>query len=104
MTNSDFRKMAQEREKYASSLSNSDIWKSVARSAIKLVGDPNMKANVLLSSIPDIGIIYSQLKYCSNQGYLSNKEYYDILEIILNTLQKDIKYIDFDPRLYDESE
>ena len=73
MTDSDFREMAREREEFAKSLSDKEIWKSVTKSTIKLVGDPTFKADVLLSSIPDIGIIFGQLKNANKTGEIEDQ-------------------------------
>ncbi|MHA2089736.1 MAG: hypothetical protein ACW98K_02655 [Candidatus Kariarchaeaceae archaeon] len=103
MVQDDFGKMAEEREEFAQTLSDQDIWKSVIRSAIVIEGNPAFKANILLTTIPDIGMIFGQLRSNNKQGLISDQEYHDILEVCIKTLESRVGYVEFDPLKYDES-
>ncbi|MHA2251798.1 MAG: hypothetical protein ACXAD7_15655 [Candidatus Kariarchaeaceae archaeon] len=100
MKSKDFEKMANEREEFAQTLSDYDIWKQVVQSAITIEADPEMKANILITSIPDIGVIFTQLKEINQNGDLSNKEYRQIVEICMKKLENQM--VDFDPRLLED--
>jgi len=97
MKSKDFEKMAIEREEFAQTLSDYDVWKQVVRSAITIEADPEMKANILITSIPDIGVIFTQLKEICQNGDLSHKEYRQIVDICMKKLENQM--VDFDPRL-----
>ena len=97
---SDFEGMAKEREEEAAQLTDLDIWKSVVEKAVILEADAYIKADILLQSIPDIGVIFSQLKVQNRKKLLGDKDYHDLLEVILEKLEKDMGMVDFDPRKY----
>ncbi|MHA2502259.1 MAG: hypothetical protein ACXAE3_05270 [Candidatus Kariarchaeaceae archaeon] len=100
---SDFEEMATQREMEAAKLTDLDIWKTVVEKAATLDAEPFIKADILLTSIPDIGVIFSQLKYQYNVQNLSNKEYHDLLELLVEKIEKELGgTIDFDPLKYDE--
>lgn len=98
----DFAEMARKREIEAQRISDIDVWKSVVAKVLPLEVDNDVKADILLQSIPDLGVIFSQLKLHNKSGDLSDAEYHDILEVCIDKLEKDMKIVDFDPLKYDE--
>lgn len=98
----DFEKMAKKREAEASKITDLDVWKSVVSKAIELRVDATVKADILLQAIPDIGVIFAQLKHHNNSGNLTDKEYHDILKICVEILETKMGIVDFDPLKYDE--
>lgn len=104
MTSSDFDEMAKNREEEAAKLSDFDIWKSVVKKAVKLDVETNVRADILLQSIPDIGVIFSQLKSQFDKGNLTSQDYHDLLEVLIEKVETEMKEIEFDPVKYrDES-
>lgn len=95
-------KLAEEREEYANTLSTFDIWRQVVRNAVKMDAEIETKVDILLGAIPDIGVIYSQLRFNNKIGDLTNKEYHDILESCLERLNLTRKDIDFNPIFIDD--
>lgn len=89
--------IAKEREIYAKTLSQKDIWRSVVRNAIKMKASVDMKADILLNAIPDLGVIYGHLRFNNKIGDLDNKEFFALLEIILNKLEIKRNEIEFNP-------
>ena len=101
---SDFDEMAREREVEASKLSDLDIWKTVVEKAVKLDVESFVKADILLQSIPDIGVIFSQIKNQYNKGNINDEDYSDLLEILVKKLEDDMGMVDFDPLKYNEED
>jgi len=103
-TMSDFESMASKREEEASKLTDLDIWKTVVEKAVLLDADSFIKADILLQSIPDVGVIFSQLKHQYNIHNITDREYHDLLELLVEKIEKEMGgRIDFDPLKYDES-
>jgi alpha-amylase/alpha-mannosidase (GH57 family) len=101
---SDFEEMASRREEEAAKLTDLDIWKTVVEKAALLDADTYIKADILLQSIPDVGVIFSQLKRQHNKKNITDTEYHDLLEMLVEKIEKELGgRIDFDPLKYDET-
>jgi len=98
----DFESMAREREEEAAKLTDLDVWKSVVEKAVILDSEPFIKADILLQSISDIGVIFAQLKVQNRKGNIPDQEYHDLLEIILEKLESDMQIHEFNPLKYKE--
>lgn len=101
---SSFEEMAKKREIEASKLTDMDIWKTVISKVVELPDTPlDIKVDILIQSVPDIGVIFGQLKYQNSIGKVNDKDYHDMLEICISKLEKKKELVDFDPRTYTES-
>ncbi|MCE7737669.1 MAG: hypothetical protein GPJ54_22450 [Candidatus Heimdallarchaeota archaeon] len=96
--------IARDREEFASTLSQNDIYKQVVRNAIKLDAPIDMKAEILLSSIPDLAVIYSQLKFNNRIGDLSNDDLAEFLALIIEKIEASSKEVEFNPLKMDDAE
>ncbi len=96
--------IARDREEFASTLSQNDIYKQVVRNAIKLDAPIDMKAGILLSSIPDLAVIYSQLKFNNRIGDLSNDDLAEFLSLIIEKIEVSSKEVEFNPLKMDDAE
>lgn len=96
--------IARDREEFANTLSQNDIYKQVVRNAIKLDAPIDMKAEILLSSIPDLAIIYSQLKFNNRIGDLSNDDLAEFLSLIIEKIEASSKEVEFNPLKVDDAE
>ena len=97
-----FEKMAKDRELLADKLTDLEIWRGIILKVINLDVDSEMKVEILVQSIPDIGTIFGQLKFFNSQQILANKDYYDLLEICIRKYEKSKKFVDFNPLKYKE--
>ncbi len=98
----DFEKMARDREEEARKISDLDVWISVVEKVVNLDVSPEEKAAILLQGIPDVGVVFGQLKIHYKNGKLSDKEYHDILERCVKKLESELGMRDFDPLKYNE--
>lgn len=89
--------IAKEREDFADTLSQSEIWRQVVRNAIKMDASVEMKADILLGAIPDLAVIYSQLKFNNRIGDLTNDELANFLNIIIERIEQTTSEIEFNP-------
>lgn len=96
--------IARDREEFANTLSQNDIYKQVVRNAIKLDAPIDMKAEILLSSIPDLAVIYSQLKFNNRIGDLSNDDLAEFLALIIEKIEASSKEVEFNPLKMDDAE
>ena len=96
--------LARERENYAESLSQKDIYRQVVRNAIKMDAEPEIKAEILLGAIPDIGVIYNQLRFNNRVGDLNNEDFKKLLQIIIEKLESEAKEVEFNPLSVDDEE
>ena len=93
------KELADEREEYADSLTDMDIWRQVVRNVVKMEAEIDTKVEILIGAIPDIAVIYSQLRFNNRIGDLPNKEYHDILDGCLTRLKLRQGDIEFNPLL-----
>lgn len=96
--------IARDREEFANTLSQNDIYKQVVRNAIKLDAPIDMKAEILLSSIPDLAVIYSQLKFNNRIGDLSNDDLAEFLALIIEKIEASSREVEFNPLKMDDAE
>ena len=89
--------IAKDREEFANTLSQNDIFKQVVRNAIKLDAPISMKADIILNAIPDLAIIYSQLKFNNRIGDLSNDDLAKFLALIIEKIEASSKEVEFNP-------
>lgn len=89
--------LAKEREEYAKTLSQEDIWNAVITNAIKMEAPAEMRAEILLSAITDIGIIYRLLKDHHRKGELNAEDYQNLLNILIEKIEERKKDVDFNP-------
>ena len=95
--------IAKEREDFADTLSQNEIWRQVVRNAIKMDASIEMKADILLGAIPDLAVIYSQLKFNNRIGDLTNDELANFLKIIIERIEQKSSEVEFNPLNIDES-
>ena len=62
-----------------------------------------MKADILLGAIPDLAVIYSQLKFNNRIGDLTNDELANFLKIIIERIELNSSEVEFNPLNIDES-
>ena len=98
----DFDSMAEAREEYATTLSDLEIWRNIVLKIIKLEIENDMKVDILMQSISDIGTIFGQLKFYNTKGELTNKDYHDLLEICIAKYEQQKGIVDFNPLTYKE--
>lgn len=98
----DFEKMAKDREILARKLTDIEIWRSIILKVINLDIDNDMKVDILIQSIPDIGTIFGQLKFFNSQQILGSLDYHDLLEICIKKYEERKRLVDFDPLKYKE--
>ncbi len=96
--------IARDREEFANTLSQNDIYKQVVRNAIKLDAPIDMKAEILLKAIPDLAVIYSQLKFNNSIGDLSNDDLAEFLALIIEKIEASSKEVEFNPLKMDDAE
>lgn len=96
--------IAKEREDFAETLSQNEIWRQVVRNAIKIDAPIEMKADILLKAIPDLAVIYSQLKFNNRIGDLSNDELAEFLRIIIERIELSSTEIEFNPLKMNDTE
>jgi hypothetical protein len=96
--------IAKDREDFANTLSQNDIYKQVVRNAIKLDAPIKMKAEILLGAIPDLAVIYSQLKFNNLIGDLSNDDLAAFLQIIIGNIEESEREIEFNPLKINDAE
>ncbi len=89
--------IAKEREDFAETLSQNEIWRQVVRNAIKMDAPIEMKADILLKAIPDLAVIYSQLKFNNRIGDLTNDELVEFLRIIIERIEQTTGEVEFNP-------
>ncbi len=97
-----FEAMAKKREREARFISDAAVYKNVVEKIVKLDVDIDMKVEILSQSIPDIGIIFGQLRYQYNVGNIEAQHYHDILEKFITKMEREKRTIDFDPLKYTE--
>ena len=96
--------LAKDRDAYANTLSQNDIYRQVVRNAIKLDAPIKMKADILLRSIPDLAVIYSQLKFNNRIGDLSNDDLAEFLALIIDQIEVSSKEVEFNPLKMNDAE
>lgn len=97
-----FEAMAKKREREARFISDAAVYKNVVQKIVQLDVEIDMKVEILSQAIPDIGIIFGQLRYQYNVGNIEAKDYHDILEKFISKMEREKKTIDFDPTKYSE--
>ncbi len=98
MATTNFDEVASFRENFAHSISDLDISRNVVLKILQLSDEScEMKADILMSAIPDIGTIFAQLKYFNKNGFLSNKNFHDILEICIAKYHSNAQFAPFNP-------
>lgn len=83
------------REAEARQLSDYDIHAQVAYNIFELKGiDKYTKAQLLLESIPDLGLMFHLLRLMNKEQLIKNKPYQETLEIMMKLMQKTETFYD----------
>ena len=98
----DFNKMAKEREAFAATLEDSEIYRSIVLKVLQLEVDLDMKVGLLIDAIKDVGTIFGNLRYFNKKGILPNKDYSELLAIFVEKYEESRSFIEFDPTKYTE--
>jgi hypothetical protein len=97
--------IASERELFANSLEEAKIHQEVIINVCEMEEiSPEMKVEIMLQSIKDLAVVFHNIKYCNSKKLISDKEYMNILEIIISKFHQSGSDVDFDPRRYSNYE
>ena len=83
-----FENIASDREKFADSLSDLDIWENVVDNILKLDEPAEMLVDILVGALVDFGMIFGLLARRNREGKLTHKAYEKLLEECLKQLEK----------------
>ncbi|MCH8906636.1 MAG: hypothetical protein IH840_06065 [Candidatus Heimdallarchaeota archaeon] len=89
--------LAQHREDLAEKLSQEQIWEEVIHNAVGLDAPAEMKAEILLGAITDLGVIFRHLKKANRKSTISNYDYAKMLEVCLEKVEQRRIPVDFNP-------
>ncbi|MDH5403452.1 MAG: hypothetical protein OEZ01_01850 [Candidatus Heimdallarchaeota archaeon] len=92
-----FDQMAEQREAEAQLLDDVDVWRSIIEKVVLLDSPSDMKADILFTSIPDIGVVLTQLKNHFEKGNFDETSYKEIVDKYIAILRANNTAIDFDP-------